>query len=168
MRTSAAAAAPSKKSTQHKSNALLTASEGLSVIGAALESRGRAHSKPDCSHFVHSVYQSAGFPYAYVSSSDLYRGVPEFRRIVHPQPGDLIAWPGHVGIVVNPSQSTFFSSLRSGLGVESYSAPYWKERGQRRFLRYSKANPERLSSRSPHTHHAKQVPTATQMTTAPH
>src|SRR5216683_2505297 len=51
---------------------LLNPSDGLSVIGAALESRGRGRSKPDCSHLVHTVYGRAGFPYSYVSSSDRY------------------------------------------------------------------------------------------------
>ena len=110
------------------------------MIGAALESRDRAYFKPDCSHLVHTVYEQAGFRYSYVSSSDLYHGVPEFRHVVHPQPGDLVAWPGHVGIVVNPSQKTFFSSLSSGLGVESYSSPYWKGRGTHRFYRYRKTH----------------------------
>jgi cell wall-associated NlpC family hydrolase len=126
---------------KHPSHSLLlNTSEGLSVIGAALESRGRTRSKPDCSHLVHTVYERAGFQYPYVSSSDIYHGVPEFRHVMYPQPGDLVAWPGHVGIVVNPSQNTFFSSVRSGLGVESYSAPYWRERGAHRFYRYRKTH----------------------------
>ena len=120
-------------------SSLLNPSEGLSVIGAALESRGRGRSKPDCSHLVHAVYERAGFPYSYMSSSDLYAGVDEFHQVTHPQPGDLVVWPGHVGIVVNPSQNTFFSSLRSGIGVESYSSSYWKDRGAPRFYRYVKA-----------------------------
>jgi len=118
---------------------LVTSAEGLSVISAALESRGHVHAKPDCSHLVHTIYDRAGFPYTYVSSSDLYHGVKEFRHVLHPQPGDVVAWTGHVGIVVNPAQNTFFSSLRTGLGVESYSAPYWKERGPHRFYRYTKS-----------------------------
>lgn len=109
------------------------------MIGAALESRGRGRSKPDCSHLVHAVYERAGFPYSYMSSSDLYAGVDEFHQVTHPQPGDLVVWPGHVGIVVNPAQNTFFSSLRSGIGVESYSSSYWKDRGTPRFYRYVKA-----------------------------
>ena len=58
---------------------LLNPSEGLSVLGAALESRGRSRS--DCSHLVHTIYRRAGFPYSYVSSSDLYAGVDEFQQI---------------------------------------------------------------------------------------
>ncbi len=133
---------------------LLNPSDGLSVIGAALESRGRGRSKPDCSHLVHTVYGRAGFPYSYVSSSDLYAGVDEFERVTRPQPGDLVVWPGHVGIVVNPSQNTFFSSLRSGVGVESYSASYWKARGVPRFRDKIIRQPEscwhRASARASH------------------
>ena len=118
---------------------LLSPSEGLSVLGAALESRGHGRSKSDCSHLVHTIYERAGFPYSYVNSSDLYAGVDEFQQVTRPQPGDLVVWPGHVGIVVNPSQSTFFSALRSGLGVEPYSSSYWKDRGGPRFYRYVKS-----------------------------
>ena len=116
---------------------LLNPSEGLSVLGAALDSRGRSRS--DCSHLVHTIYARAGFPYSYVSSSDLYAGVDEFQRVARPQPGDLVVWPGHVGILVNPSEKTFYSALRSGMGVESYSSSYWKQRGTPRFYRYVKA-----------------------------
>ena len=120
---------------------LLNTSEGLSVIAAALESRVPQPSRPDCSHLVHAIYERAGFPYTYASSSDLYAGSGEFRRIFHPQPGDLVVWPGHVGIVVNPVQHVFFSSLRTGRGIESYDAPYWKGRGRARYYRYVKRLP---------------------------
>jgi hypothetical protein len=115
---------------------LLTADESLGVLGAALESRANSDSESDCSHLVHAIYERAGFPYAYANSSSLYAGQREFRRVARPQPGDLVVWPGHVGIVVNPVQRSFFSALRSGLGVEPYDSPYWKERGRPHFLRY--------------------------------
>ncbi len=115
---------------------LLGRDDGLSVIAAALESRVHQGSKADCSHLVHAIYKRAGFPYSYVSSSDLYIGINEFHRVGHPQPGDLVVWPGHVGIVINPAQHSFFSVLRSGLGIDSYDAPYWRERGRPRFYRY--------------------------------
>ena len=46
----------------------------LSVIAAALDGRLRLQSG-DCSHLVHAIYERAGFPYRYASSSDLYAGV---------------------------------------------------------------------------------------------
>jgi len=120
---------------------LLSLDEGLSVLGAALESRVRLGANSDCSHLVHAIYERAGFPYRYASSSDLYAGIGEFRRVTRPQPGDLVAWPGHVGIAISPVQHSFYSVLHSGLGVEKYDAPYWKARGRARFYRYVKAAP---------------------------
>lgn len=116
----------------------LSADDGLSVIAAALDGRMRLTGKRDCSHLVHAIYARAGFPYTYVRSSDLYAGTDEFQRVTDPQPGDLVVWRGHVGIVVHPAQHIFFSAMRSGLGIDSYDAPYWKRRGQPRFYRYIK------------------------------
>ena len=127
-----------KLATQTKSRALrlLTSDEGLAVLSAALESRANSDSESDCSHLVHAIYERAGFPYSYANSTSLYAGKAGFERVARPQPGDLVVWPGHVGIAVNPAQRSFFSALRSGLGVEPYDSPYWKERGRPRFLRY--------------------------------
>jgi hypothetical protein len=117
----------------------LSLDEGLAILNAALDSRHRADFTSDCSHFVHRLYQRAGFPYAYAPSSDLYAGIDEFQRVTKPQPGDLAVWHGHAGIVVNPAQHSFFSLLSSGAGVDSYDSPYWRHRGRPRFFRYVKA-----------------------------
>jgi len=122
--------------TKSRTLRLLTSDEGLAVLSAALESRANSDSESDCSHLVHAIYQRAGFPYSYANSSSLYAGKAGFERVARPQPGDLVVWPGHVGIAVNPAQRSFFSALRSGLGVEPYDSPYWKERGRPHFLRY--------------------------------
>jgi len=123
----------------------LTPDEGLAILGAALESRGHPDWKSDCSHLVQDIYERAGFPFAYATSADLYIGTPAFRRVAHPQPGDLVAWRGHVGIVVNPAQRSFFSALRSGLGVSSYDSKYWRGRGRPHFFRYVTRTPVRLN-----------------------
>jgi cell wall-associated NlpC family hydrolase len=116
----------------------LTPDEGLAVIAAALDSRIHLSAKRDCSHLVYAVYDRAGFPYSYVDSSDLYVGTPDFERVSHPQPGDLVVWPGHVGIVINPSKKVFFSAMHSGPGIDAFDAPYWKRREPARFYRYVK------------------------------
>ena len=116
----------------------LTPDDGLAVIAAALDTRVRLDREPDCSHLVHAIYNRAGFPYSYAPSSDLYAGTRQFQRVSHPQPGDLVVWEGHAGIVVNPAGHVFFSALRSGLGTDAYDAPYWKGRGRLRFYRYIK------------------------------
>ena len=118
---------------------LLSSDDGLAILGAALEGRYKAESRSDCSHLVHAIYEKAGFPYKYQRSSDLYAGVEEFHRVTQPQPGDLIVWPGHAGIVVSPMQHTFYSSLRSGFGMQPYDSVYWKGRGRPHFFRYVKA-----------------------------
>lgn len=116
----------------------LTPDDGLSVIAAALDSKVHRYSERDCSHLVHAIYERAGFPYAYASSSDLYDGIEGFRRVMRPQPGDLVVWRGHVGIVIRPSRHVFFSFMRAGPGIDDYDAPYWTSRGHARFYRYVK------------------------------
>jgi hypothetical protein len=90
----------------------------------------------DCSHFVQYLYQQAGLYYEYAPSRTLYDGMDGFKRVNHPKAGDLIVWRGHVGVVVDPDESTFLSSLRSGVKVSSYQSHYWQRRGRPHFLRY--------------------------------
>jgi cell wall-associated NlpC family hydrolase len=125
---------------QHKATARrpLTRHEGLAIVRTALHSR---HHEADCSHLVHTLYERAGFPYDYAPSSDLYAGIDEFRRVANPQPGDLTVWRGHAGIVVNPARHSFFSTLSSGPGVDSWDSPYWKQWGRPHFFRYLKQSP---------------------------
>jgi hypothetical protein len=120
------------------SDSALTQDDRLSLMVAALDARVRQSSEPDCSHLVHAIYQRAGFSYTYAPSSDLYAGVEGFQRVKLPEPGDLIVWRGHVGIVIQPSQHIFFSFMTSGPGIDDYHAPYWKNRGHPRFYRYVK------------------------------
>ena len=91
----------------------------------------------DCSHFVNSLFERVGLHYEYEPSRVLYRGMNAFRRVYHPAAGDLIVWPGHVGIVVNPDGKTFLSALSRGVRVSSYTSHYWRRRGRPRFMRYS-------------------------------
>ncbi len=125
---------------QSDDNNSLTQDDRLSLIVAALDAKVRQSSEPDCSHLVHAIYERAGFSYAYAPSSDLYAGVEGFQRVKLPEPGDLIVWRGHVGIVIQPSQHIFFSFMTAGPGIDDYQAAYWKSRGHPRFYRYVKAS----------------------------
>jgi cell wall-associated NlpC family hydrolase len=118
----------------------LSQDERLSIIAAALDSKVRRDSGHDCSHLVHAIYERAGFPYVYASSDDLYDGVEGFRRVTQPQPGDIIVWPGHAGIVVRPSHHVFFSFLTAGPGIDDFHSRYWIGRGEPRFYRYLKGH----------------------------
>jgi hypothetical protein len=115
---------------------LLTAAEGQTLANTAWERREQLRRKPDCSHLVHQIYELSGFPYPYASSFDLYEGTDNFRRVSTPRPGDLVVWPGHVGIVIDAIEHTFYSSVRSGLRTEYYDGPYWRAQGRPRFYRY--------------------------------
>jgi hypothetical protein len=116
---------------------LLSLKEGKNIAATAIDLDTSSRSAQDCSHLVHQVYSAAGFAYTYASSFDLYAGLQgNFQRVRHPQAGDLVAWPGHVGIVLDPRQHSFYSLVRSGLQAENYFSPYWRSRGTARFYRY--------------------------------
>jgi len=115
---------------------LLNAREGGAIAAVALAQDESIRGAQDCSHLVQQIYSAAGYEYPYASSFDLYAGNGNFRRVRHAQQGDLITWPGHVGIVISPTHHTFYSLLRSGLQTEDYLGPYWRSRGRPRFYRY--------------------------------
>lgn len=121
-----------------KGEKTLNSGDRRTVIAVALRTKSPRPGERDCSHMVHSIYQRAGFPYAYAPSDDLYDGVEGFERVSRPKEGDLVVWRGHVGIVIRPSRHAFFSLLSSGPGVDDYRNRYWKGRGEARFYRYVK------------------------------
>jgi hypothetical protein len=125
---------------------LLSASEGRFIVNAAWELNLPIRGAQDCSHVVHQIYANAGFDYPYASSFEIYAGHENFERVRLPQSGDVIAWPGHVGIVVDPLQHSFYSLVRSGFEAQDYQAPYWKSRGRPRFFRYKVENDGVLSA----------------------
>jgi hypothetical protein len=110
--------------------------EGEAIVQAAWELRRGLVPKPDCSHFVRAVYARAGFDYEYATSTEIFDGVDSFRRVQEPQPGDLIVWQGHIGIVVDPDEHSFYSSVLSGFAIEDYRSAQWVRRGPLRFYRY--------------------------------
>jgi hypothetical protein len=122
---------------------LVTVEEGRSIVSAAWEQPARG--AQDCSHLVHQIYLNAGFEYPYMSSFEIYAGNKSFARVKFPHAGDLIVWPGHMGIVVDPLKHSFYSLVRTGLEQQDYEAPYWKSRGAPRFYRYKVQNPGVLS-----------------------
>jgi NlpC/P60 family len=117
--------------------------EGRKIVSAIPTVDTKSESETDCSHLVHDVYEQAGFPYDYVSSRELYTGSTNFTRVRAPQAGDLVVWRGHIGIVIDPKERSFFSSVRSGPDTQFYDSPYWRSRGSARFFRYITEKPLR-------------------------
>src|SRR2546430_2298102 len=125
---------------------LLSVEEGRAIAEAARDQDRPRRGARDCSHLVHQAYLDVGFEYPYASSFELYAGDENFERVRHPQPGDLIVWPGHVGIVLEPTEHSFYSLVSTGLEAQDYEGSYWKSRGRPRFYRYKVENAEMLTA----------------------
>ena len=115
---------------------LLSVEEGRAIANAALQQELPESGRRDCSHVVHQIYARAGFEYAYASSFEIFAGNEKFEQVRNPRAGDLIAWPGHVGIVLDPPKHSFYSLVRTGLEAQDYDSAYWRSRGRPRFYRY--------------------------------
>src|SRR5947208_14005744 len=125
---------------------LLSVEEGRAIAEAARDQDRPRRGARDCSHLVHQAYLDVGFEYPYASSFELYAGDENFERVRHPQPGDLIVWPGHVGIVLEPLAHSFYSLVSTGPEAQNYEGPYWKSRGRPRFYRYKVESAEILNA----------------------
>jgi cell wall-associated NlpC family hydrolase len=108
----------------------------------------------DCSLFVRTAYQNAGFKDfpTNETSRQMAADTKNFTVVSNPQPGDLVYWPmkgntyGHIGIVNDPNAGTFstaFSSTStipgndSGIHQANYTTNrYWSQQPGRMFLRY--------------------------------
>ena len=110
--------------------------EGRKILAAIPTLDVESESETDCSHLVHDIYEQAGFHYEYASSRELYIGNTNFTRVRLAQAGDLVVWHGHVGIVIDPQQHSFFSVVSSGPDTQFYDSAYWRSRGIARFFRY--------------------------------
>ena len=114
------ATATSSRDKAETASRALSRREGLALRNFALAQPANLEPKPDCSHLMHQTFAAAGLEYPYANSFDIYSGIPQFRRVKSPQPGDLIVWRGHVGLVVDPGEKSFYSSLGSGIQTDQY------------------------------------------------
>jgi hypothetical protein len=121
----------------------IAGAEGREILAtiSTMTAEVRSEFETDCSHLVHDIYKRAGFRYDYVGSHELYTGSTNFTRVRVPQAGDLVVWRGHVGIVIDPQEHSFFSFVRSGPDTQFYDSPYWRSRGIARFFRYVTEKP---------------------------
>jgi len=125
---------------------LLSAEDGRAITTVARDQDETMPGAQDCSHLVHQAYLNAGFEYPYASSFELYAGNENFGRVKRPQAGDLIVWPGHVGIVLDPLEHSFYSLVSTGVEAQNYQGRYWRSRGKPRFYRYKVENAEILTA----------------------
>ncbi|AKT39266.1 NlpC/P60 family protein [Chondromyces crocatus] len=84
------------------------------------------YSEMVCNQFVVAVLRQtvdASFP---MIRADDFPHSPKFMKVDLPQPGDLVHWPGHIGIVLDPDKGTFIGSQTStGVAVANYKSGYW-------------------------------------------
>lgn len=100
-----------------------------------------SHKEMACNQFVVSVLKKAvddNFP---MILADDFPKHKDFSTVAQPQAGDLVHWPGHIGIVTNQITGEFIGSQSStGVAVSNYKHGYWNgESGGRKpdaFLRY--------------------------------
>jgi hypothetical protein len=97
-----------------------------------------SHDMVDCSHFVVAVLQGSVAPGFRYIVADEFMTSPSFYRVDTAEAGDLVHWPGHIAIVLDPAQGTFIGSQTStGVDKTSYKTDvYWSGRSHRTFLRY--------------------------------
>src|SRR5260370_35145140 len=141
----AKAQVPSASQGSRSNSRLLSAEEGRAIVDATRDQDQPARGVRDCSHLVHQTYLNAGFEYPYASSFDLYAGNENLVRVRKPQPGDLIAWPGHVGIVLDPREHSFYSLVSTGLEAEDYQGAYWRSLRSPPFSTYLVSPPHILT-----------------------
>jgi hypothetical protein len=127
---------PAQAASRETGARLASAQEGEAIVQAAWQLRHGLFPKPDCSHLVHAIYTQAGFLYTYAASRAVFAGIEGFRRVTKPQSGDVIVWQGHIGIVIDPKEHSFYSSVTAGFAIQSYQSRYWTGRGRPRFYRF--------------------------------
>ena len=58
--------------------------------------------------------------------ADDFAHSPRFMKVNNPRAGDLIHWPGHIGIVLDPDHGVFIGSQTStGVEEANYKHGYW-------------------------------------------
>ena len=76
----------------------------------------------DCSHFTQQIYHRAGFDYPYAPTIDIdCLSVLEAKPIESGKPGDLVLYPGHIGILAEDGQ--VISATRGGPSNRSTFSP---------------------------------------------
>jgi hypothetical protein len=78
-----------------------------------------------CNQFVLAVIRGVGGAIEDVTA-DNFTNSPHFMKVSDPKPGDLVHWPGHIGIVLDPDHGIFIGSQTStGVAEANYKNGYW-------------------------------------------
>lgn len=84
------------------------------------------YSEMVCNQFVIAVLRKSVDPSFPMIRADEFSEHPRFMKVDQPRAGDLVHWPGHIGIVLDPDQGEFIGSQTStGVAVANYKKGYW-------------------------------------------
>jgi hypothetical protein len=85
-----------------------------------------SYAEMKCNQFVIAVLRSsvaADFPNTLAND---FQFSPRFQKVDSPAAGDLVHWPGHIGIVLDPDLGEFIGSQTStGVAIANYKKGYW-------------------------------------------
>jgi len=84
------------------------------------------YSEMVCNQFVVAVLRKSVDPSFPMIRADDFPHSPHFMKVDLPQAGDLIHWPGHIGIVLDPDKGEFIGSQTStGVAISNFKSGYW-------------------------------------------
>jgi hypothetical protein len=85
------------------------------------------------------VLQASVAPHFRYLRADEYLASPSFSLTTSPVAGDLVHWPGHIAVVIDPAAGTFIGSQTStGVDIANYKTnTYWSGRKHRVFLHFN-------------------------------
>lgn len=79
-----------------------------------------------CNQFVVAVLREAVDPDFPMILADQFTSSEHFVKVEEPRRGDLVHWPGHIGIIVDANSGEFIGSQTStGVAMASYKSGYW-------------------------------------------
>lgn len=85
-----------------------------------------AYAEMKCNQFVIAVLRQASDPNFPNMLANDFVNSPRFMKVNEPAAGDLVHWPGHIGIVLNPDSGEFIGSQSStGVAVSNYKSGWW-------------------------------------------
>lgn len=85
-----------------------------------------SYSEMVCNQFVVAVLRKSVDPSFPMIRADEFKYHPKFMRVDQPKAGDLVHWPGHIGIVLEPDFGEFIGSQTStGVEVANWKKGYW-------------------------------------------
>ena len=85
-----------------------------------------SYSEMVCNQFVLAVLRGTVAPSISNMRADEFANSPHFQKIDTPRAGDLVHWPGHIGVVLDPDHGIFIGSQTStGVEEANYKNGWW-------------------------------------------